>query len=96
MRTGRPAKLPAPEDAMAHRYTPGEADQVRRYRRAQVLGDPAEVRAELDRLVEETRADEVMVMTTVHDHAERVRSYELLAEAFGLEARPAERAAAGS
>jgi luciferase family oxidoreductase group 1 len=96
MRTGRPAKLPAPEAAMAHEYTPGEADQVRRYRRAQVLGDPGEVRAEIERLVAETRADEVMVMTTVHDHGERVRSYELLAEAFGLEPRPAEQAAAGA
>ncbi len=88
MRSGRAAKLPAPEEAMAYDYSPGEADQVRRYRRAQVLGDPAEVRAELTRLVEETEADELMVMSTVHDHGERVRSYELLAEAFGLR-RPA-------
>jgi luciferase family oxidoreductase group 1 len=92
MRTGRPAKLPRPEEAMAHRYTEREADQVRRYRRAQVLGDPAGVRAEIERLVAETRADEVMVMTTVHDHAERVRSYELLAEAFGRGPRLAEEA----
>ena len=84
MRSGRAAKLPPPEEALAYDYSPGEADQVRRYRRAQVLGDPGEVHAELTRLVEETGADELMVMSTVYDHAERVRSYELLAEAFGL------------
>jgi hypothetical protein len=33
------------------------------------------------------RADELMLMTAVFDHAARLRSYELLAEAFGLEQR---------
>jgi luciferase family oxidoreductase group 1 len=87
MRMGRPGLLPSPEEAMAHRYTEAEMDQVRRYRRAQVIGDPIQVRAELEDLVERTGADELMVMTMVHDHAERLRSYELLAGA--LAARPA-------
>lgn len=95
MRSGRAAKLPAPEEAMAYDYSAGEADQVRRYRRAQVLGDPAEVRAELTRLAEETEADELMVMSTVYDHGERVRSYELLAEALGLRGPPGLAAGAG-
>ncbi len=94
MRSGRAAKLPSPEEAMAYEYSPGEADQVRRYRRAQVLGDPDEVRAELTRLVEETEADELMVMSTVYDHGERVRSYELLAEAFAPRSRAGASAAA--
>jgi len=82
LRQGRPSPLPSPEEAAAHRYTPDELDQLRRYRRAQVLGDPGRVREELGELVERTAADEVMVMTSVHDHAARLRSYELLAEAF--------------
>ena len=82
MRSGRPGALPSPEEAAAHRYTPAEADQVRRYRRAQVLGDPPGVAAELLGLVERTGADELMVMTSVHDHTERLRSYRLLAEAL--------------
>jgi luciferase family oxidoreductase group 1 len=90
MRTGRPAPLPTPEEAMAHPYTDGERDQLRRYRRAQVVGDPAGVGAELEELIERTGADELMVMTMVHDHAERRRSYELIADALG--ARPAAQA----
>ena len=86
MRQGRPGRLPSPEEAKAHDYSENEADQVRRYRRAQVLGTPDEVRAELTRLVEETGADEVMIMSMVHDHAARMRSYELISGSLGLAA----------
>jgi alkanesulfonate monooxygenase SsuD/methylene tetrahydromethanopterin reductase-like flavin-dependent oxidoreductase (luciferase family) len=95
MRQGRPQPLPTPEEALAHDYSPAERDQLRRYRRAQVVGDPDQVGAELRALAEATEADELMVMTTVHDHAERVRSYELLAGALGLPAAGGVRAAAG-
>jgi luciferase family oxidoreductase group 1 len=88
MRRGRAAPLPTPEEALAHPYDPAERDELRRYRRAQVLGDPAGVRDQLLALRADTQADELMVMTTVHDHAERVRSYELLAGALGLTPRP--------
>ena len=84
MRQGRPGKLPTPEEAAAHEWSEAESDQLRRYRRAQVLGTPTAVRDEIQELVRETGADEVMVMTSVHDHAERLRSYELIADAFRL------------
>lgn len=84
MRQGRPGKLPTPEEAAAHDWTDAEADQLRRYRRAQVLGTPADVRDGIIELVSDTGADEVMLMTSVHDHVERKRSYELIADAFGL------------
>jgi hypothetical protein len=35
-------------------------------------------------MIAATKADEVMITTMVYDHAARRRSYELLAEAFGL------------
>ncbi|MEZ5079575.1 MAG: hypothetical protein R2878_02725 [Thermoleophilia bacterium] len=38
----------------------------------------------------ETRADELMIMTMVHDHTEREHSYRLIAGAFGLEGDPRE------
>ncbi len=40
------------------------------------------MRDEILALAERTAADEVMVMTSVHDHGERLRSYELIAEAL--------------
>jgi hypothetical protein len=42
------------------------------------------VRADIERVAAEYGAEEVIVVTIVHDHAARRRSYELLAEAFGL------------
>ena len=36
-------------------------------------------------LADATKADEVMITTMVFDHAARKRSYELLAQAFGLQ-----------
>lgn len=84
MRSGRPAPLPTPEDALAYPYNDAERDHIRRYRRAQVVGDARTVHDEIVDLVERTQADEVMVMTMVHDHAERLRSYELIAGAFGI------------
>lgn len=84
MRSGRAATLPTPEEALAHPYGPAERDQLRRYRRAQVAGEPGRVRDELLALRADTAADELMLMTTVHDHEERVRSYALVARALGL------------
>ena len=84
MRQGRPGRLPSPEEANAHLYSEGESDQVRRYMRAQVLGTPDEVRSQLSGLVDMTRADEVMIMSMIHDHAARLRSYELISGALGL------------
>ena len=49
-----------------------------------IYGAPATVRARLDELAEEYGADELMLVNVMHDHAARRRSYELVAEAFGL------------
>ncbi len=84
LHTGRLAPLSTPEEAMAYPYTPQERAIAQRARALQVVGGPATVRARLDALAAETGADELMVTTTVHDPVERLRSYELLAEAMGL------------
>jgi luciferase family oxidoreductase group 1 len=95
MRSGRPSPLPTPEEALAYPYNEAEADHIRRYRRAQVVGDPAAVRDEIADLAARTGADEVMVMTMVHDHGERLRSYELIADAFALGSPASARVATG-
>jgi len=42
------------------------------------------VREGLAQLAERTGADELMVTTMVHAHADRIRSFELVAEVAGL------------
>jgi luciferase family oxidoreductase group 1 len=74
--------LPSPEEAAAYDYTAQDRLVVENYRRLQIVGTSETVRAQLDALVAETQADELMIVTAVHSHAARLRSYELLADAF--------------
>jgi luciferase family oxidoreductase group 1 len=84
IRSGKPGPLPSPEEAMAYPYTPAERHLADTYRYMQVVGDSRTVRARLEELAEHTAADEVMVTTNIYDHAERLRSYERLAEVFEI------------
>jgi luciferase family oxidoreductase group 1 len=84
LRSGRPGLVPSPAEAMAYDYTDAERAFVRASRARHTIGSPATVRARLSAFAEQTGADEVMVMTTIHGHAERLHSYELLAEIFDL------------
>ncbi len=87
LRRGRPIAVPPVEEALAFLAAeeagrgPGSGPGPRR--RA-VVGDPASVREELELLAAAYGADEVIVVTITYDHGARLRSYELLAEAFGL------------
>ena len=54
-----------------------------------IVGSPLTVRDRIDELLSLSGADELMAMTNVHGHDDRLRSYELLAEAFSLEPRDA-------
>ena len=74
--------LPSPEEAQVYPYSSAERAAVREYRSRTVIGSPVTVRAHIERLVQESGADEVMVVSNIHDHAARLRSYALLAAAF--------------
>jgi alkanesulfonate monooxygenase SsuD/methylene tetrahydromethanopterin reductase-like flavin-dependent oxidoreductase (luciferase family) len=52
-----------------------------------IVGSPLTVREILEELRSRSGADELMLMGSTHDPADRLRSYELLAEAFGLPPR---------
>jgi len=78
--------LPSPEDAAARTLTDLEEAKVAQSRAGTVVGDPASVHAELASLAAGFGVGELLVVTVCHDPAARLRSYELLAAAFGLEA----------
>jgi alkanesulfonate monooxygenase SsuD/methylene tetrahydromethanopterin reductase-like flavin-dependent oxidoreductase (luciferase family) len=44
------------------------------------VGAPETVHRQLAAIVEQTQADEIMVVSAIYDHAARLRSYEMLAE----------------
>jgi luciferase family oxidoreductase group 1 len=83
MQRGRRGPLPRPIDPaeLAALWTPQEQAGVQRMLAASAVGSPASVRAQLAAIVESTAADELIVAGAIHDHAARLRSYALLAEA---------------
>ena len=72
--------FPSPAEARAHEWTDEERALVDDRVSTQVVGAAADVVEHLDRIIEVTDADEIVVTTMTHDHADRVRSYELLAK----------------
>jgi luciferase family oxidoreductase group 1 len=87
LRQGRPGRFPTPEEAAEHQFTPAEKQAIGSWSRSQIVGDPDTVRDELEALVSRTGADELMITTMLHGPDDRVRSYQLIAEAAELSAR---------
>jgi luciferase family oxidoreductase group 1 len=91
LRRGRLVRVPAPEEARRfleeERRARGRPADPTRRPRGLVIGTPDQVRAQVEELAHSYGADEVMIVTITHDHADRRRSYELLAEAFDLKPR---------
>ncbi|MBV9391717.1 MAG: LLM class flavin-dependent oxidoreductase [Verrucomicrobia bacterium] len=89
LRTGKPAPLSSPEEAAEYSYNAWELELARASRAVYFVGDPTNISERLLHLAAQAHADEIMVTTNIFGHAERLRSYELLAEAFHLVPEPA-------
>ena len=87
LETGAQGPVPSIEEAEAHRYTAEEKLRVAANRQRQVIGDPAHCKTQLLELGERYGVEEFVAVTITYDFAARKRSYELLAEAFGLTPR---------
>jgi luciferase family oxidoreductase group 1 len=77
-----PGPGPTPEEAAAHPWTEQELQLAAQRRRFMSVGTPDQVRDDLERRRTYAGADELVITTQVHDLAERVLSYELLAKAY--------------
>lgn len=81
LREGRPGPIPSPETASRFLAAAGRSAPSRRM----TLGTGQQVRAGLEEIAAAYGAQEVLVVTITHDPAARRRSYELIADAFGLQ-----------
>jgi luciferase family oxidoreductase group 1 len=81
---GRPGPYPPPVDDIDSVWSPAEAAHVSQMLACSVVGSRDAVRRGLERFVERTQADELMLVTAVFDPAARQRSCEIVAEAAGL------------
>nr|WP_193560704.1 LLM class flavin-dependent oxidoreductase [Streptomyces alboflavus] len=84
LRTGRPGLVPTPQEAEAHRFTEMERDFIESWNSNVVHGTVDQVRTGLDDLAKRTGADELMLTANAHSGDVRLRSYELIADAYGL------------
>jgi luciferase family oxidoreductase group 1 len=80
--------FPSPEEAQAYPYTPQDRVMLRAIAARGVTGTPEKVKAGLEKMAAAYGADEVVVLTITYDFAARLRSYALIAEAFGMAASP--------
>jgi alkanesulfonate monooxygenase SsuD/methylene tetrahydromethanopterin reductase-like flavin-dependent oxidoreductase (luciferase family) len=73
-------QFPTPEQARRHPWTDADRALVADRTATQFVGTPGQVADQLEQLRDATEADELIITTITHDHADRVRSYRLLAE----------------
>jgi alkanesulfonate monooxygenase SsuD/methylene tetrahydromethanopterin reductase-like flavin-dependent oxidoreductase (luciferase family) len=73
-------QFPTPEQARRHEWSDADRELVADRVDTQFAGSPGQVADQLERLRDATEADELIITTITHDHADRVRSYQLLAE----------------
>jgi luciferase family oxidoreductase group 1 len=91
----QPVELLPPVDSMEPLWTERERDAVESRLGAAIVGSDATVRAKMAKLVSDTEADEVIVVTDTYEHVDRLESYRRLAGiAATMEAAPAPRAKA--
>ncbi|MEN2767111.1 LLM class flavin-dependent oxidoreductase [Ornithinibacillus xuwenensis] len=82
LRKGNPTKLQPPVDNLETHYSPAEIAAVSQSLdpRTTIVGDPATVKEGLERFIEETNADELIIGSQVFHHEDRLRSYEIVAK----------------
>jgi luciferase family oxidoreductase group 1 len=82
--TGRYGPFPSVEEAEHFPYTARDLAIIEHTRARTVAGTPEAVREQLEVMARGYGVEELVIVTITHDFKARVRSYELLADAFGL------------
>ena len=84
IRQGKRAPLPSVEEANAYPYSADEREFLAANRERLFVGSPQTLRTQIGDLATRAATSEIMVTTLMHDPAARLRSYELLADAFQI------------
>ena len=86
-RRGERKGVPSPEEAKAYPWSDAELAFAEDVWGRTTVGDPGQCKAEMLRLAEAYEVEELVVVTVCHSFEARLKSYELLAQAFGLEGK---------
>jgi luciferase family oxidoreductase group 1 len=85
LRGARGLSQPPIEDIESY-WSPLEKAQATRMLARSIIGAPDRIRSGIEALVAETDADELIVVSDIYDHATRLRSFKLIADASGINA----------
>jgi luciferase family oxidoreductase group 1 len=80
MLRGKRTKMPQPVDDIDSLWSEAEREGVDRFLKYAFVGSPFTVQSGLERFLEETQADELIVTARIYDPAVRLRSFELLTQ----------------
>ena len=75
----RPVELLPPVDSMEPLWQPWEREAVESKLGAAIIGSDTTVKAGIERLITDTGADELIVVTDTYEHADRLQSYQRVA-----------------
>ena len=79
---GWPKPLPPPVADINQLWNPVETEHVNRMTRCSVIGGPDTLRKQIESLLEETQADELIATAHIHDQQARLRSFEIASKVF--------------
>ena len=83
---GTPGQMLPPVDSMEGLWTEQEKALVDARLGGSIIGGAATVKNNLEKMLSETNADELMINAMIFDHAARLRSYEIVADVWKSEA----------
>jgi len=72
--------IPSVQEVKTYTFTNEEKETIAKQREAMIIGNPGEVKEQLEHLQELYQTDEFMIITITHDYKARQKSYELLAK----------------
>lgn len=75
---------PTVERALSYKYTPYDLFRIQNNRKQMIVGTPEVVKEQIETLAVQYQCDEVMITSTVHSYSDKLKSLQLIAEAFEL------------
>jgi len=80
LRSGRPSRLPPPMAGYLDQIGVQEKSMLDSVLSCAAMGSPMTVTQQLQAFITRTGADELMITSQIFDHAQRLRSYEIMAD----------------
>jgi len=84
LRRGVPGKLPPPVEGYEEQLSGAEQAMVQDLSRCAAVGSASSVKSQIEAFLEETQADELIIVSSVYEHEARLRSYEITADIVNL------------